>query len=363
MLEHNYKRLWGLECEYSGEICVYDYNDIEYIKNSVEKYSEVDGTDYYVDMFAELVDSSEYDRIYCVGLSDAEYNKILKMTDNYKKSNREDVVEGIVLNDSRLTSGEAYKLSDTYDGLNLYVSARVKDNYDLFSELNKIFMDSKDEYLYNGNYTEYFIYNLDSSSTHINKLYFSEENNNYNSTGGNDYTTYYYHFAVKLNPKKSHVGFNNFIKTSQYEYYSYTEDYDSARDMMTVVRAIATVVIIILLIMYMVNIINIKSAEMIKRKNELNTLRAIGMSIRQQSRMLYAESVITAIISAVLGSIIGVISSRYIVNVMLEVWGEIHFTVKWSVIIFTAVLLIAINIFNVWMSKPDDSEIQVGEYY
>ena len=48
---------------------------------------------------------------------------------------------------------------------------------------------------------------------------------------------------------------------------------------------------------------------------------------------------------------------------MLEVWGEFHLTVKWSVIIFTAVLLIAINIFNVWMSKPDDSEIQVGEYY
>ena len=132
---------------------------------------------------------------------------------------------------------------------------------------------------------------------------------------------------------------------------------------MTVVRAIVTVVIIILLIMYMVNIINIKSAEMIIRKNELNTLRAIGMSIRQQSRMLYAESVLTAIISAVLGSVIGVISSWYIVNVMLEVWGEIHFTVKWSVIIFAAVLLIAINIFNVWMSKPDDSEIQVGDYY
>ncbi|MBQ9234292.1 MAG: FtsX-like permease family protein, partial [Lachnospiraceae bacterium] len=150
---------------------------------------------------------------------------------------------------------------------------------------------------------------------------------------------------------------------SPYEYYSYTEDYDSARNMMAVVRAIATVVIIILLVMYMVNIINIKSAEMIIRKNELNTLRAIGMSIRQQSRMLYAESVLTAIISAILGSVIGVISSWYIVSVMLEVWGEIHFTVKWSVIIFTAVLLRAINIFNVWMSKPDDREIQVGDYY
>lgn len=363
MLEHNYKRLWGLECEYSGEICVTDFSDIEYVKNSVDKYSEVDGTDYYVDMYAELVNSGEYDRIYCVGLSDAEYSKTLKMTGDYKKSDRKDVIEGIVLRDSSFTPGENYKLSDTYDGLNLYVSAKVKDNYILFTELNKIFMESKDEYLFNGRYTEYFIYNLDSSSTHINKIYFSEDYINYNSTAGNDYTTYYYHFVVKLNPRKSHVGFKNFIKTSPYEYYSYTEDYDSARDMMTVVRAIVTVVIIILLIMYMVNIINIKSAEMIIRKNELNTLRAIGMSIRQQSRMLYAESVLTAIISAVLGSVIGVISSWYIVNVMLEVWGEIHFTVKWSVIIFAAVLLIAINIFNVWMSKPDDSEIQVGDYY
>ena len=363
MLEHNYKRLWGLECEYSGEIYVTDFNNISYVKNSIEKFSEVEETDYYVDMFAKLDDAEGNKDIYCIGVSDEEYRKIISLTGGYKKTDTNDTIEGIALANSSFTLGKVYKISEVYDGLQLYISAKVKINDELFSELNKIFNESKNEYLVNGEYTEYFIYNLDSNNIHINKLNFTDEYVNYNSVDGNDYAIYYYHLIIKLNPKKSHLGFNNFIKTSPYEYQSYTEDYDSARDMMAVVRAIATVAIIILLIMYMVNIINIKSAEMIIRKNELNTLRAIGMSIKQQSRMLYAESIITAVISALFGSVIGVISSWYIVNVMLEVWGEIHFTVKWSVIIFTAVLLIAINIFNVWMSKPDDSEIQVGDYY
>ncbi|MBR1816411.1 MAG: FtsX-like permease family protein [Lachnospiraceae bacterium] len=358
LLEKNYKRLWGLECEYSGEIFVNEYKDLDYLINKCNEFSEVEDTMCYVGMSAKIKNSEGDDiDIKFIGVEDEEYKRILALTGDYKATSQNNAIEGIVSADSSFDVGEVYALGRKYGNLSMYVSSMTKDNYELSSELNR-FIESGVNISYEGKPVELFIYNMDSNNYHINRIYNTEDSQIYDfTTGEDDYISYYYHFCVKLNPKKSHRNFDNFIKTSPYEYYSYTEDYDSARNMMMVARAIATVVIIILLIMYMVNIINISSSEMIIRRNELNTLRAIGMSIRQQSRMLYAESIIIALISSVLGAVIGVICSWYIVNIMLMVWGEIHFTIKWSVIIGSTIILVGINIFNVWMSKPDGTEI------
>ena len=116
----------------------------------------------------------------------------------------------------------------------------------------------------------------------------------------------------------------------------------------------------------MINAININSSEMLLRKKELNILRTIGMSKKQVDKMLYLEGILVAVIAAIIGNIIGCLMGNAIFRVfMLGTTEEgesmkIPWHIDFPAILFVTILLLAINIFAVWITKPENQDIELG---
>ena len=78
--------------------------------------------------------------------------------------------------------------------------------------------------------------------------------------------------------------------------------------------------------------------------------------------MLYLEGIIISIIAAVIGNIFGCIAGNGIIYFMLfsgQEEGEFAFSLHIDIlgILFIIVLLLLINIFAVWITKPEEEDI------
>ena len=58
----------------------------------------------------------------------------------------------------------------------------------------------------------------------------------------------------------------------------------------------------------MVNAINVERGLLNARKDEIKTLRLIGMSEKQRQKMLFAENMAAAVLAAIIGPVIGILA-------------------------------------------------------
>ena len=129
-------------------------------------------------------------------------------------------------------------------------------------------------------------------------------------------------------------------------------------DSIKVVKVAIITFLVFIFILYMINTINTNSSEMLVRKSEIGILRTIGMSKSQVDRMLYLEGAIVSVIAAFIGNIIGSIAGNVIIYMMLFAARDKGEGAKFAIhidlpaILFVTIILLIINIFAVWATKP-----------
>ena len=136
-------------------------------------------------------------------------------------------------------------------------------------------------------------------------------------------------------------------------YYIDTEghfDYNGVR----MVKKIVYTIVIIILFVIMLNLANIKSSDILQRRNEIRLLRNIGFSKREIRRAVLAEGILVSVESVIFGALLGIFVAYglsrllYAGNGMTGLYHsdfmKIRFGMDWAVFIITAVSIFVINI-------------------
>ncbi len=141
------------------------------------------------------------------------------------------------------------------------------------------------------------------------------------------------------------------------EYVSYNRDiafvdlYGYMRGEFTVlkcVKYILYIVIIIIMFICMFNLMNNLNSNIILRKKELITYRLVGMSKKQVNKLLIIEGNMAAVISTIVGSIIGCSIGYGIVKLMMESISGIHFKIPIVPISIAFVFTVGISMLATW---------------
>lgn len=136
-------------------------------------------------------------------------------------------------------------------------------------------------------------------------------------------------------------------------YYIDTEghfDYNGVR----MVKKIVYTIVIIILFVIMLNLANIKSSDILQRRNEIRLLRNIGFSKREIRRAVLAEGILVSVESVIFGALLGIFVAYglsgllYAGNGMTGLYHsdfmKMRFGMDWAVFIITAVSIFVINI-------------------
>ena len=172
-----------------------------------------------------------------------------------------------------------------------------------------------------------------------------------------------YGVLIEFKDNLNHPQFDELISKSNYSFDDYYYEYNVLTDGLTVVKTGIIGFLILVFILYMINTINTNSSEMLLRKSEINILRTIGMSKKQVDKMFYLEGIIVSIIASVIGNIIGSVAGNFMVYFMLFAGQDEEDGLKFVPhidvpgILFVIIILLIINIFAVWITKPEDEDI------
>ena len=119
---------------------------------------------------------------------------------------------------------------------------------------------------------------------------------------------------------------------------------------LSLIRIIIIVVLSFLLFISVVNAINVERGLLNARKDEIKTLRLIGMSEKQRQKMLFAENMVAAVVAAIIGPVIGILAAVVVVrlfyqgNGLTEVFDpftmSVHFGIDWLMTVIGIVLIL-----------------------
>ena len=241
-----------------------------------------------------------------------------------------------------------YKDEKKEPGDTIYGDVKIAGEINDYDKFTEVFDEYISFNLVDTSFTRMLIYNIDQEKAILNEL---------------KPVSQYYTLMIEFKNELKHPEFDKFIEDSGYYFDNYFEEYQLFMDAIKVVKTAIVTFLIFVFILYMINTINTNSSEMIIRKSEINILRTIGMSKKQVDKMLYLEGVMVSIIAAIVGNIIGIIAGNFMVYFMLFAGQDESDRVKFTShiditgIIFITILLLIINVFAVWVTKPEDEDI------
>ena len=129
------------------------------------------------------------------------------------------------------------------------------------------------------------------------------------------------------------------------------------------IRTAALAVLIFLLLIAVVNAINVCRGQLNVRKDEIRTLRLIGMSERQRQRMLLAENMFASVLAAIIGPIIGTLAAFGVTKMLYNGNGltgkfdpfemSVHFSVDWGVVIVAMIAVLVSGFLVTFFNRKD----------
>ncbi|MBQ7708100.1 MAG: ABC transporter permease [Lachnospiraceae bacterium] len=319
------------KCDYDGAIDYYDESQQQYMIDMIKESEEVKS---FVSMDMAMIKDEPDGKItwLCYGFSDDEYKKFAKIAEGYDESNNP---KGVLICSNK------YKTGDTF-----YGKAKVAGIINDYDSLKKEFEKYIEYNISAAKFSNVLIYNIDDTS-------FMKE----------ACLGFCYHsLLIEFKNELSHPVFDKKIKENNLDFSDWFIDYKETIKSLKVTKMAVISFLILIFILYMINTININSAEMLLRNTEFNILRTIGMSKKQVDKMLYLEGVIISVIAAIPGSILGSIAGNVVVYFMMFSEMEddgLKFTphIDPLAILFITVILLFINIFAVFITKPENENI------
>ena len=319
--------------KYDGSVEFYSEKEENSIRDKINATNEIEAM---VRVDIAFLNNPDKNIVYlCYGFPEEKYNKFTQIADGYSKN--QEGLDVIVYKDENKDPGD-----NVYG--NVKIAGEIND-YDKFSE---VFGDYISFRTVDTSFTRMLIYNIDDERAIFNEL---------------KPVSQYYTLMVEFKNELKHPEFDKFIEDSGYFFDNYFEEYKLFMDAIKVVKTAVVTFLIFVFILYMINTINTNSSEMLLRKSEINILRTIGMSKKQVDKMLYLEGIIVSIIAAVIGNIIGSVAGNFMVYFMLFAGQDEEDGLKFVPhidvpgILFVIILLLIINIFAVWITKPEEEEI------
>ena len=319
--------------KYDGSVEFYSEKEEKSIRDKINATNEIEAM---VRVDISFFSNDDKNLFYlCYGFPEEKYNKFTQIAEGYSKN--QEGLDVIVYKDENKDPG------DTVYG-NVKIAGEIND-YDKFSE---VFGDYISFRTVDTSFTRMLIYNIDDEKAILNEL---------------KPVSQYYTMMVEFKNELKHLEFDKFIEDSGYYFDNYFEEYQLFMDAIKVVKTAVVTFLIFVFILYMINTINTNSSEMLLRKSEINILRTIGMSKKQVDKMLYLEGIIVSIIASVIGNIIGSVAGNFMVYFMLFAGQDEEDGVKFVPhidvpgILFVIIILLIINIFAVWITKPEDDDI------
>ena len=321
-------------CVYDGQIDSYDLSEAKYMADAVDSTGEVKSTFMKGIAMISIKENDFKTNYTCYGFPEEVYNEFADISDGYVDDENK---PGVLIFDNN-----DKEPGDILCG-NLYVNGEIKD-FNRFAEV----------------FTRYSSFSLSSSSFSRTIIYNIEDEKKIFKTVKPD--IYWYEIMVEFKNENKHPEFDKLINDGGYYFSDYLLLYKSMMSSLKVVKTAVVTFLIFIFVLYMINTVNTNSSEMILRKKEINILRTIGMSKKQVNKMLYLEGIIISIIAAVIGNIFGCIAGNGIIYFMLfsgQEEGEFAFSLHIDIlgILFIIVLLLLINIFAVWITKPEEEDI------
>lgn len=150
-------------------------------------------------------------------------------------------------------------------------------------------------------------------------------------------------FNIK-NEQAKEDAINYFDGISDESGYSYMDFGDSIKQMDNLYKQVEFFVycfVIAITIISIVNIFNTISTNLLLRKKEFATMKAIGMTEKQLSKSIILEGTLYGIMSAIVGGILSVILS----NLLIEAGGGVaDFSYEFPIVVFSLSILAAILI-------------------
>lgn len=114
---------------------------------------------------------------------------------------------------------------------------------------------------------------------------------------------------------------------------------------------------LLIILILAVNIIFIMRSNIIARRKELSTLRAIGMSTKGIKKILIIESELYGIVASIIGAVIATVNHNYNIAIVNKVLLEGGYTrtikpdIPWSQIIMLFTIFIVIGFISIYVSK------------
>ena len=129
------------------------------------------------------------------------------------------------------------------------------------------------------------------------------------------------------------------------------------------IRSAAIAVLAFLLLIAVVNAINVCRGQLNVRKDEIRTLRLIGMSEKQRQRMLLAENMFASVLAAIVGPILGTAASFGVTKMMYNGNGltgsfdpfemSMHFSIDWGIVIIAMVAVLISGFVVTFFNRKD----------
>lgn len=144
---------------------------------------------------------------------------------------------------------------------------------------------------------------------------------------------------------------------------SRTEAVGAAFAVLGAIRTGTIAVLAFLLLIAVVNAINVCRGQLNVRRDEIKTLRLIGMSERQRQRMILSENMSASVVAAVVGPVIGIAAAFLVTKVIYQGNGltgdfdsfemSMHYAVDWGILIISVAAVLLSGFLVTFFNRKD----------
>ncbi len=317
-----------------GYFSVNNYEEAQTILNDLDKINAIESYYLYFSTYC-AADSDLSDMAY-LGVDSALYNKILaSAVEKTDRSDSENAVSLIVLNDNiQHPLGDSFTVASGEEVITFEVGAGISPDY---------YMELVEDYGFPDMSPMIMIYELGNG---FNGFETMPADIKFMSTE--------YQLFIKNPADMDESAFDMYINSSVHYYNGFYNEVKMLVKTMTAVKYIVLVFLVIMLAIFITNVVNMSRAELIVRRDEFQTLRWIGMSYRQESRILYSESFITMGFSWMLGSMLGIIVSWLAALLMMwDMRDALHFQADWLSVGISGVVLLLCSVLTTFLTREE----------